>query len=345
MAVKLYITENLREVKGLYTERALAKMNGDMEIYSTLLDKFLNQLPRSISKLRKYVREPDTRNYLSELKALCVDLADIFALDILDRANMLCQTAEKGESERCVQQLEPFIQAAQEFAYEVKQCRTQDAIENEDEAASKAAEMDIGGSMMKNKYAALNKSKFVDLYKRIDAGLTDKAINLTNVLKAMGYDAAISKYLYDIDADLSQYRIKHAQISCGRLLTLLGCDIPESVKKFTLLIVDSSRIERRIENALGSGVMVLTAVTKSEAAEQAAKRPDFILVNRDVCGGDGVDVAKRLKTAFPDIPMGLMFLKAGAQDILNARQAGAAEIFLLPLDEAAFAEKMKRYMQ
>lgn len=344
MAVKLYIPEKLREVKGLYADRALEKMDGDIEVYSTLLDKFLNQLPRSVSKLRKHVKDENLKTYMEEIKALSIDLADIFALDVLSRAHMLCETAENGDNARCMQQIEPFVQAAQEFAYEVKQCRTQDELDHAEEAANKAAEMDIGGSMMKNKYASISKTKFVDLYRRIEAGLTEKASNLTSVLKAMGYDSAISEFISIIDSDLKQHRLKQALTSCGRLLNMLGCAIPEALKIFRILLIDSSRLGQRIESALGDGVTTITVSTMADLMARAENHPNFILVNTDVRGVDGLSAVRQLKAKFPDIPAALILPNATMDYLWSVRQAGAAEVFLQPLDESAFAEILKFYV-
>ena len=342
MAVKLYTLDELKAVKGLYADKALAKMNGDMEIYSTLLDKFLNQTPRTIPRLKQLLRDKKLHEYSEELKDLRIDLADIFAMDLLERANVLYDTAEKGEMERCVQQLEPFLQVLQTFAYEVKQCRTQEGLTNEGEAASKAAELDIGANVVNDKYASVNKAKFIDLYGRIEAGLNDKAINLTNVLKAMGYDAELNNYLQDISSRLGLNKTKEALADCGRLLTLIGCKIPApKVKKFTALLVGAPELEERIAQVLGA--CLLGAATEEEALAQAGKHPDFILINGDADGG--FMAAGHLRAKFYDIPLGFLFSKATPEAIMNARSLGAVESFLLPLDEKTFLEKMKKYMK
>lgn len=343
MAVKLYTLENLKAVSGLYADKALSKMNGDMEIYSTLLDKFLNQAPRTIPKLKQLLKEGKLSEYSDELKSLRIDLADIYALTLLERANVLYDAALKCDTELCRRQLEPFLQSMQSFSYELKQCRTQEGLNDEEAAGSKAAELDIGASVVNNKYSTVNKAKFIDLYGRIDGGLTDKALNLANVLKAMGYDSKINKQLESISAYLSLNKQSEALQACGKLLVMLGCNPPKSaVKKLSVMLVGDGGLKEQIGRVLGA-YATLTAVSPgAEALNQVQQKPDMILVSDDErC----LKTAGALRMAVPEIPLGIFLSKPTPRDIMSARELGADEVFLMPLEEASFLEKMKKYMK
>lgn len=348
MAVKLYTVDELKSVSGLYVDKALAKMNGDLEIYSTLLDKFLNQAPRTIPRLKQLLRDGKMTEYADELKNLRIDLADIFALGLLERANVLYESAVKGEVEKCRTQLEPFIQTIQAFAYEVKQCRTQESLENSDEAASKAAELDIGSSVVNNKYATVNKAKFVDLFNRINNGWIDKAKNLTNVLKAMGYDAEIAGLLSIISSHLGNNKIRAALNECAKLLVLLNCPVPEiKAQKFFVLLLDASLLSGQVKRFLGDECDLAIVKTAAEATDcvKSSRPPDFILLNSAVPGVDAYALAAQFKRSGANIPLGFVFTAPTSQDILKAREQGATEFFILPLDERVFLEKLAKYKQ
>ncbi|MCL1820911.1 MAG: hypothetical protein FWG36_09700 [Oscillospiraceae bacterium] len=348
MAVNLYIVDDLKGVPGLHPDKALARMNGDLDVYSTLLDKFLNQTPRTIPRLKTLLRDGKIKEYAEEMKALRIDLADIFALDLLNRANLLYDTAVNGELQKCNMQLNPFIEALQSFAYEVKQCRTQESIDNSDEAALKAAEMDIGSAVVNNKYSTVNKSKFLELYKRLNDRLYDKALNLANVLKSMGYDAELTGALGNIVSDLGHSKTTSAVKECRRLLILLGCPVPDDEpRKLKLLLVDVSPLTSQVKRIPDADYELITSMTAADAVTKlkSSSPPDFILINSNLPGTDAYLAAEQIKNAGADIPFGFVFDAPTSQDILKAKQTGAVEFFILPLDERIFLEKLAKYKQ
>jgi CheY-like chemotaxis protein len=348
MAVKLYTLEDLRAVHGLYADKAMAKVGGDFEVYCTFLDKFLNQMPRTIPRLKNLLKKEDMREYAEELKALRIDLADIYALDLYERANILFDAAVNGETEKCQLQLDPFIRSLQDFAYEVKQCRTKEDLENASDAASKAAEMDIGTSVVNNKYSTVNKAKFIDLFNRMNDGLFDKALNLANVLKSMGYDGEITGRLEHIISDLNNNRTKQALKMSVSLLVLLGCPAPEiKASKFKVLLVDASIFTEQIRFLLKDEYMFEAAKSATEAVAcvKSSSAPDFILINSGSPGIDAFTVAEQIKKTGAQIPAGFIFAAPTSTDILKARSLGATEFFITPLDERAFLEKLAKYKQ
>jgi len=348
MAVKLYVMDELKGVHGLYADKALAKLGGDLEIYCTLLDKFLNQMPRTIPRLKQLLRNENMKEYADELKALRIDLADIFALDLLERANILYDAAVKAEPERCRQQLDPFIRSLQDFAYEVRQCRTKEDLENAADAASKAAELDIGSAVVNNKYSTVNKAKFIDLFNRVNDGLFDKALNLANVLKSMGYDGELTGRLSHIISDLNNNRTKQALDECRKLLILLGCSVPEMKEaKFMVMLIDASLLTEQMSFLLKDdyAFAVVKTATEAVACVKAPKAPDFILINSGSPGIDAFSIAGQIKKTGAQIPTGFIFAAPTSSDILKARELGASEFFILPLDERAFLEKLAKYKQ
>jgi CheY-like chemotaxis protein len=347
MAVKLYVMDELKGVHGLYAEKALAKISGDFEVYCTFLDKFLNQMPRTIPRLKQLLKKQDMKEYAEELKALRIDLADIYALDLLERANILFDAAVKGEAERCQQQLDPFIRSLQDFAYEVKQCRTKEDLENEADAAVKASELDIGSSVVNNKYATVNKAKFIDLFNRINDGLFDKALNLANVLKSMGYDGELTGRLGHIISDLNNNKAKQALTECRKLLVLLGCTVPEVKSTFMVLLVGGSLYTEQILFLIKGGYTFSAVQTATEAIDciKSPNVPDFILYTSNSSGDDVFPIAEQIKRTGVQIPTGFVFAAPTSNDILKARGLGATEFFIIPLDERAFLEKLAKYKQ
>ncbi len=347
MAVKLYLEKELSEVAGLYSIRALSKMNGDLEVYSTLLDKLLNQAPRSIPRLKQFLKEKKMTQFIDEMKNVRIDLADVFASDMLERANKVFDTAESGDLAKLEAMMETFLSNLQTLCFDIKQCRTQEMLQNEDEAAAKAAEIDIGSAMINNKYATVPKGKFVELYKRIDTGVLDKAMNLANVLKAMGFEASLHKHIVEIITQLNQFKQTAALAEARKLLALLNCPIPAAAPRlFTVLVVDDAGLTDTVKQALGDNTTVINSHMGTDTLQivQSDKRPDFILINEQLKGTDGHQVLDHLvRNRVVDIPIGFVFPMATSDGVLKARKNGACEFFLLPLDSSLFAAKLAKY--
>ncbi|GHU90496.1 hypothetical protein FACS1894202_10370 [Clostridia bacterium] len=349
-SVRLYDYDALIAVSGLYATRALQKMKDDLDVYSALLDKFLNQMPRSIPLLRRFTRERNAADLLSEVKALRLDLADIFALDVLVRANQFYDAAEAGDMNKCANMIEPLINALQTVAYDIKQCRTQEGLENEDKAVQTAAKLDIGSSMINQKYASIPKAKFIDLYKRIDGGLADKALNLAKVLKAMNYESNLASHIEAVLGHLTNGSDRMALDASRRLLMLLGVPVPPSERtKFYLLVVDDTDLIRDINGIMDAeDTRVVQVRTIDETLKLASSpvRPDFIIVNKHSGGGDGMSILDLLVSRrVTNIPIGFATGSPSPQEIVTAKSKNVSEFFVLPLDIVSFREKMRKYRQ
>ncbi|GHV32595.1 hypothetical protein FACS18949_03980 [Clostridia bacterium] len=346
--VKLYDYDALIAVSGLYASRALQKMNNDLDVYSALLDKFLNELPRTVPKLRRFVKENKAKDLVSEAKALRIDLADIFALDALALANTFYEAAENGRMPKCAGMIEPLVNGLQTLAYEIKQCRTQEGLEDEAKAVQAASSLDIGTSLVNDKYASLPKAKFIDLYKRIDTGLYDKALNLTNVMRAMNYDGILSSHIQSVAGHLNNGNQKMALDAARRLLTTLGVPVPASEsEKFYLLIGDDSSLISDIRGLLGEeDTRLVQTRTIDETLKLASAKPapDFIIINKQLGGGDGMSILDLLiSRGVVDVPIGFATNSPSPQEIVTAKSKNVAEFFLLPLDMLSFREKMRKY--
>ena len=344
MPVNLYKIDELQVVQGLYVKRALDKMDGNLDVYSTLLDKFLNAFPRSVPKLRKAAKEQSAADLRRELKDLRIDLADIFALDMLSRAGLLFEAAEKGDVARVSAVMDAFISALQNLSQEIKACRTQEMIENAEQAAHIAAELDIGSGVVNNRFATIPKGKFVELYKRISSGRLDKAANLTNVLKAMGYGAELNSIIEQIGHYLLEYKYKNALETITRLLGQMAVKAPPAAAFRVLVLDNGDAVAEGVRGALGESVSALSAGSADTAmrAMRGGFEPKFTLVNYKM--SNAAYTAELIGREIPDTPMGFVFTSPTPQDIMAARKMGAAEYFTLPLDAAAFAEKMKKYI-
>jgi DNA-binding NarL/FixJ family response regulator len=110
---------------------------------------------------------------------------------------------------------------------------------------------------------------------------------------------------------------------------------------YKILIVDDSKLARmsvaKLLKALRPGWLRLEAGNAEEAlAAMAADRPDVVLLDFNMPGRDGLDVAAQLQRAYPEIPVAVISANIQIEVVARAGDAGAA--FLpKPLTEEVLA--------
>jgi DNA-binding NarL/FixJ family response regulator len=110
---------------------------------------------------------------------------------------------------------------------------------------------------------------------------------------------------------------------------------------YKILIVDDSKLARmsvaKLLKTLRPGWLRLEAGNAEEAlAAMAADRPDVVLLDFNMPGRDGLDVAAQLQRAYPEIPVAVISANIQIEVVARAGDAGAA--FLpKPLTEEVLA--------
>jgi CheY-like chemotaxis protein len=111
---------------------------------------------------------------------------------------------------------------------------------------------------------------------------------------------------------------------------------------YKILMVDDSKLARmsmtKLLHKLRPGWTLLEAANAGEAmALVAASAPDVIIMDFNMPGRDGLDMAAELHASHPDIPMAVISANIQVEVVARANAAGAA--FLpKPLAEQALAE-------
>jgi CheY-like chemotaxis protein len=98
---------------------------------------------------------------------------------------------------------------------------------------------------------------------------------------------------------------------------------------YKILIVDDSKLARmsvaKLLKELRPGWLQLEAGSAEEAlVVLAADRPDVILLDFNMPGRDGLDVAGQLQQAYPDIPVGVISANIQVEIVSRAGDVGAA---------------------
>jgi CheY-like chemotaxis protein len=298
--------------------------------------------------LRKLAKEKDAKALASEVKALRVDLGDIFALDVMSRAELIQKAAEAGDVTKCAGMMDSFINAVQTLSRELKQCRTQENLEDEASAVQAAVALDIGSNMVNARFATVPKAKFVELYKRLDMGLYEKAENLANVLKGLGYDGEITGRLQKILDLLAHRKNELALKESGVLLGLLGAHIPPSASSrfYLLLADDDGALTAQAIAALGDSTRVEQAKSAAAVVDlaSAAIKPDFIIVSKKF-HDSGIEMLDSFHKRFADIPIGFAAESPSQSDITQVLSKGVHELFVMPLDTLSFRAKIRKFKE
>ncbi len=110
---------------------------------------------------------------------------------------------------------------------------------------------------------------------------------------------------------------------------------------YKVLIVDDSKLARmslaKLLQGLQPGWTRAEAANADEAmASIAASRPDLVLLDFNMPGRDGLEIAKTLQEMYPDMPVAVISANIQVEVVARAEAAGAA--FLpKPLTEQALA--------
>jgi DNA-binding NarL/FixJ family response regulator len=114
---------------------------------------------------------------------------------------------------------------------------------------------------------------------------------------------------------------------------------------YKILIVDDSKLARMaVGKALNTLYPDWVRIEASNAEEAAAavkeKTPDIALLDFNMPGRDGLDLAAELRRSHPRMPIGVVSANRQTEIVNRAREAGAT--FLgKPLTEEALAEFLK----
>jgi len=108
-----------------------------------------------------------------------------------------------------------------------------------------------------------------------------------------------------------------------------------------ILIVDDSKLARMSVAKLLSGLRPdwfrLEAANSDEALIQAGKeRPDIVLMDFNMPGQTGLELAAQLHAAHPDLPIAVVSANIQVEIVERAAEAGAT-FLAKPLTEAALA--------
>jgi len=98
---------------------------------------------------------------------------------------------------------------------------------------------------------------------------------------------------------------------------------------YKILIVDDSKLARmsvaKILAELRPGWARLEAANAEEALSVlATDRPDVVLLDFNMPGRDGLDVAGQLQSAYPDIPVAVISANIQVEVVARAGNVGAA---------------------
>ena len=114
---------------------------------------------------------------------------------------------------------------------------------------------------------------------------------------------------------------------------------------YKLLIVDDSKLARmavrKALNALYPGWTQIEAADAAEAVKAVReKAPDIAVLDFNMPGRDGIDLAAELRASSPGMPVAI--LSANRQrEILDRTKAVGAVFLAKPLTEAAFGKFLK----
>lgn len=109
-----------------------------------------------------------------------------------------------------------------------------------------------------------------------------------------------------------------------------------------ILIVDDSKLARMSVGRLLSGLRPdwarLEAANAEEAlAQVAAQRPDIVLLDFNMPGQSGLELAAQLREARPELPVALISANTQMEIVEKTRDTGAT-FLAKPLTEAALVE-------
>ncbi len=112
----------------------------------------------------------------------------------------------------------------------------------------------------------------------------------------------------------------------------------------TILLVDDSRFARQaarnlVAKARPGAVFVEAADGEAALAAVAARVPDLVLMDLNMPGRDGLDIAAELRKAHPGLPICLV--TANIQDAVRDRARAMGIAFLgKPITQEGFADMM-----
>lgn len=106
---------------------------------------------------------------------------------------------------------------------------------------------------------------------------------------------------------------------------------------YKILIVDDSKLARmavnKVLNALHPDWIRIEAVNADQALSSLEQSPDMALLDFNMPGRDGLDLAAELRRLHPQMPVGVISANR-QQEIVNRAHAAGASFLPKPLTEA-----------